>query len=524
MNPRSLVKKLIPTSLFRSIEPMGHLAEAMLEQTVAGFPAKRLKVIGVTGTDGKTSTCTLITQMLRENGYKVAMLTTISVDYGDGKGEQANPSRMTTMGSKQLVRQLKKIKAAGAEWLVLETTSHALAQHRVWGVPYYLAVMTNMSHEHLDYHGTFERYRDAKRMLFKMTNKNKKGLRTGIVNADDATADLFASDVTTPISYGIQAGQIRASDIKLTPAGSRYTVNVPSSGQDSQPIEYHIECHIPGSFNVYNSLAALCAGRAIGLTKEQIEKGIGSLRAVEGRMTAINEGQTFGLIVDYAHTPESFEKIFHELRPVTSSRMIAVFGSAGRRDEAKRARQGEVAGRLCDVVIVTEEDDRDIDGQEILEQIAGGAEQAGKKRDQNLFLIHKREDAVQKAIDIAMPGDTVVLLGKGHEKSILGNGPKAAELRERPQDDTDPERVVKRDYDEVTVARAAVRKKLGKPDQAGQAPDQNPAPDETPTPEAASPAAPAETTPPAPSSAPASSSATSDSESKPPEPAPPAKA
>ena len=161
MSLRSKVKKVIPRSAFKQVEPYGHLGEAMLEQTVMGFPAKGLKVIGVTGTDGKTTTCTLITQMLRHAGYKVAMMTTISVDYGDGKGEQPNPSRMTTQGSLALVKQLRKIKNAGAEWLVLETTSQALAQHRVWSVPYTVSVMTNLSHEHLDYHGTFEKYRDA---------------------------------------------------------------------------------------------------------------------------------------------------------------------------------------------------------------------------------------------------------------------------------------------------------------------------------------------------------------------------
>lgn len=145
-------------------------------QTKHGFPARGLKIIGVTGTDGKTSTCTLIAQMLRNSGLKVAMMTTISIDYGDGRGEQPNPTRLTSMGAERLVTELAKIKAAGTEWLVLETTSHALAQHRVWGVPYYLAVMTNVSHEHLDYHRTFERYRDAKRLLFKQANSNKKAL------------------------------------------------------------------------------------------------------------------------------------------------------------------------------------------------------------------------------------------------------------------------------------------------------------------------------------------------------------
>lgn len=450
---RRIVKKVVPTSVFRKIEPYGHLAEAVLRQTRAGFPAKGLKVIGVTGTDGKTSTCTLITAMLRSSGYKVAMMTTISIDYGDGRGAQPNPTRLTTMGVGSLVSRLQKIEASGAEWLVLETTSHALAQHRVWSIPYSIAVMTNIGHEHLDYHGTFERYRAAKKMLFTQTNRNKKGLQAGIANADDPSGRLFAAAVKNPLLYGIKKGDLRARDIKLTPAGSTYMVKI---GND----EYHIVCHLPGSFNVYNSLATVGVGRAMGLSVAQIEKGIASLHAVEGRMTRVDEGQDFTVIVDYAHTPESFAKLFKEVRPLTKGRLIVVFGSAGRRDEAKRAMQGKMAGQGTDVVVVTEEDDRDTDGQEILEQIAAGAAQGGKKRGKDLFLVHNREAAVQTAIDMAKNGDIVLLLGKGHEQSILGNGPKAAELRHLQQDDTDPRRVTKRNYDEIKAARKSLQKRL----------------------------------------------------------------
>ncbi len=450
---RTLIKKLVPTKVFRTIEPYGHLGEAMLTQAKAGFPAKGLKVIGVTGTDGKTSTCTLITAMLRASGYKVAMMTTISIDYGDGRGPVANPTRLTTMGVGSLVAKLKKIKASGAEWLVLETTSHALAQHRVWSIPYTIAVMTNLGHEHLDYHGTFENYRAAKKMLFTQTNANKNGLQVGIANADDPNGALFAAAVKNPITYGTKKGDLRATDIKLTPSGSTYTAK--ANGDD-----YHITCHLPGSFNVYNSLAAVAVGRAVGLTPKQIEQGIASLHSVEGRMTHIDEGQNFTVIVDYAHTPESFEKVFAELRPLVKGRLIVVFGSAGRRDEAKRAMQGRVAGRDCDIVIATEEDDRDVSGPEIMQQIAEGAIHAGKKEGDDLFLIHDREEAVQAAINMAKRGDIVLLLGKGHEKSILSNGPQAAELRHIQQDDTDVRRVVKRDYDEIKVAQKALRKRL----------------------------------------------------------------
>ena len=452
MGARDLVKKIVPTSLFMSIEPMGHLVEAIAENVMLGFPSRGLKVIGVTGTDGKTSTCTLITHMLRDAGFKVAMMTTISVDYGDGKGEIANPTRLTTMGSADLLRKIKQIKTNNVDYLVLETTSHALAQHRVWGVPYSIAVFTNLGHEHLDYHKTFERYRDAKRLLFKQTNANANGLQIGIVNADDPSAEYFASDIKNPVSYGIKAGDVRASNVHLSPAGSHYSIKMNDT-------EYRIDCHLPGSFNVYNSLAAVCVGRALNLSKEQIEKGIASLHAVEGRMTRVDAGQDFDVIVDYAHTPESFEKLFAEVKPLVKGRLIGLFGSAGRRDEAKRAAQGQIAGKWCDVVIATEEDDRDIDGQEILEQIAEGAIKAGKVKDKDLFIVHDRVAAVQKAVNMARPGDLLLLLGKGHEKSILSNGPKAAELRHLPQNDNDPVRVIKRVYDEVTVVRQAIAAK-----------------------------------------------------------------
>jgi UDP-N-acetylmuramoyl-L-alanyl-D-glutamate--2,6-diaminopimelate ligase len=181
---------------------------------------------------------------------------------------------------------------------------------------------------------------------------------------------------------------------------------------------YDITCHVPGSFNVSNSLAAVGVGRTLGLTKQQIEQGIAALEGVEGRMTGVDEGQDFSVIVDFAHTPDSFEKLFRDLRPVVKGKLIVMFGSAGRRDEAKRAAQGKLAGEYADEVVVTEEDDRDIDGQAIMNEIASGAEQAGKARDRDLFLVHDRTEAINFAIGRAKKGDTVLLLGKGHEKTI----------------------------------------------------------------------------------------------------------
>lgn len=414
---RDFVKKIVPEPVFRFVEPYGHLLEAILANIRYGFPARNLKIIGVTGTDGKTTTSTLITAMLRQAGYKVGMMTTISIDLGDGP--QTNPTRMTTITAFALQANLKRVKDAGLDWLVLETTSHALAQNRVWGIPYSVAVMTNVTHEHLDYHRTAERYRDAKWRLFKLAGRNKRGLQTGIVNADDPVGQLFASSVKTAVSYGVKRGDLKAKNIVTTPTGSHFEVQ---SAQES----LDIKVNLPGSFNVYNALAAVGAGLTVGLTTGQIEKGIASLESVEGRMNVIDEGQDFSVIVDYAHTPDSFEKVFQEMKPLTKGRLIAVFGSAGRRDKAKRKTQGQVAGKYCDVVIVTEEDDRDEDGLGILHEIGDGARQEGKVLNQDLYLIHDRSQAIQAAIGNAAAGDTVLLLGKGHEKSIEGNKGKVA--------------------------------------------------------------------------------------------------
>jgi UDP-N-acetylmuramoyl-L-alanyl-D-glutamate--2,6-diaminopimelate ligase len=409
MGFRKLVKRLIPVGLFQMIEPYGHLLEAVLLNTVNGFPARGLKVIGVTGTNGKTSTSFLIQRMLHEAGYKVGLMSTVG--YGVGGEIKPQVHHMTNVTVPELMQRLKWMKRQGVEWLVLETTSHALAQNRVWGVPYSLAVMTNVTHEHLDYHKTFERYRDAKRKLFKMANKNRRGLRTGVINADDPSAELFARDVAKPMLYGVGGGDVVADKIETSPGGSKYSVNY--AGQD-----YKITCHLPSMFNVYNSLAAVCVGIKLGLTPEQIERGIAALDSVEGRMTRIDEGQDFDVIVDFAHTPDSFEKLFKDLRPAVKSKMIAMFGTPGRRDEKKGALQGEIAGKYCDEIVVTEEDDRDADGTMLMNQVADGAEKAGKVRDKDLFLVHDRTEAINFVAKRAAKGDTVLLLGKGHEKTI----------------------------------------------------------------------------------------------------------
>lgn len=404
---KKLLKKLIPSSLFTKIEPIGHLLEAMLVSARYGFPARGLHVIGVTGTNGKTTTCFMIHRMLREAGYDVALMTTVAYGVNDDITPQV--AHMTTVSSPLLNRRLKEFKKAGAKWVVLETTSHALAQHRVWGVPYDIAVMTNVTHEHLDYHGTFERYLDAKAELFRLTD-NRGGF--GVINADDPNAEVFAGEIESNATYGLAKGDVQARNIDLQPDASSYQAVI---GE----ISYDIRCNIPGEFNISNSLAAVTVGHHLGLDQAQIEQGIAGLAGVEGRMNTVDAGQDFSVIIDFAHTPDSFERLLGDLRSSTKGKLIAMFGSAGRRDEAKRWTQGEIAGKYCDELVLTEEDDRDIDGQLILNQIAEGAERSGKVRDRDMFLIHDRAEAIRFAISRAhSPNDTVVLLGKGHEKTI----------------------------------------------------------------------------------------------------------
>jgi len=405
---RTLVKKLVPTELFKKIEPYGHLAEAVLMNIRYGFPGRKLRIIGVTGTNGKTTTSFLIHRLLHESGIKVALLTTVANGVGDNIVPQAE--HITTAQAGILQSKLRDYARAGVEWVVVETSSHSLAQHRVWGVPYEIAVMTNITHEHLDYHGTFKNYVEAKRRLFKIANKN--GLRYGVVNKQDPSADLFVSTVANATTYGIGTGELSASKVKLAADHSSYTASIDDD-------HYNIRVNIPGEFNISNSLAAVAVGRKLGLSQKEIEHGIAALQGVEGRMNVINEGQKFQVIVDFASTPDAFERFFESVRPLTKGKLIAVFGSAGRRDESKRAVQGNIAGKSADIVIATEEDDRDVDGNEILEQIAEGAKKAGKKLGKDLFLVLNREEAIGFAMtQVTSPDDVVVLLGKGHELTI----------------------------------------------------------------------------------------------------------
>lgn len=376
-----------------------HIGKAAASATMKGFPGRKLTVIGVTGTNGKTTTSFMIWKMLNNAGRKTGLMTTVG--WGVDKIHEQK-EHMTTVDSKLLNERIKKIAESGAKYLVLEVTSHALVQHRDLGIPIDIAVMTNVTHEHLDYHKTFERYRDAKRKLFKKA-------RFGIINADDPSARYFKKDIKKYITYGINKGDLRAKEVKLYPDGVEF---ISSDG-------LKIRTNIAGQFNVLNALACVAVGRELGLNDKEIREGILSLKEVEGRMVKIDEGQNFTAIMDFAHTPDAFLKLLPDMKKATENRLIVVFGSAGgRRDPSKREPMGKIAGEYADIVILTEEDDRDTPGEEILEMIAKGARESGKKDGEDLIKILNRPKAILEACKMAKKGDTILFLGKGNEKTI----------------------------------------------------------------------------------------------------------
>jgi UDP-N-acetylmuramoyl-L-alanyl-D-glutamate--2,6-diaminopimelate ligase len=386
-----------------------HKLRASVAAVRYGFPGKKMTVIGVTGTNGKTTTSFMIWKMLNEAGHKTGLMTTVG--WGVDKIHEQH-EHMTTVNAESLNRRMREIANMGAKYLVLEMTSHGLAQYRATGVPINIAVITNLTHEHLDYHKTFERYLRAKLKLFILARKNKRGRQIGVINADNDHAGRYVFETKKPLTYGIKGGHLQARQVKLGNDGVEYFVKYEGE-------RLHIRTRIPGEFNVYNSMAAVCVGLSLGLEPRQIEDGIYALESVEGRMARIDEGQDFAVVMDYAHTPDAFLKLLPGMKEATKGRLIAVFGSAGgRRDPAKRPIQGEIAGKYADILVLTEEDDRDTPGMEILNQIAEGAEKSGKVRDKDMFFELNRPKAISMAAKMAKKGDTVLYLGKGNEKTI----------------------------------------------------------------------------------------------------------
>ena len=379
-----------------------HFAQAVIAGTKNGFPGRKLRVIAVTGTNGKTTTCFMLWNMLKTAGHKTGIMTTVA--YGVDK---LNPElgHMTTVDALTLNSRIKSIADSGAEFLILEVTSHALAEFRTLGIPVEIAIFTNLTHEHLDYHKTLEGYRNAKGKLFKKA-------KFSILNADDSATKYYKTISKDYTTYGIKHGTNRPKDVKLLVSGVKYSFH----GMD-------IETKIPGEFNVMNSLAAVIAGEKLGLKKSDIEKGIKTLASVEGRMNVIDEGQPFTVIVDYAHAPDAIEKVFNSVKD-HKGRIISVHGGAGRRDPSTRPIRGELLAKHSDIVIITEDDSRDEPLDKIMQGFVDGATKAGKTLDKDLFTEPDRKKAIKLALDKAKKGDLVLILGKGHEKTILrADGP-----------------------------------------------------------------------------------------------------
>ena len=379
-----------------------HFAQSVAAGFKYHWPGKKLRVIGVTGTNGKTTTCFMVWHMLNQAGFKTGLMTTVAWGVDKLTPELGH---MTTVDSFTLNQRIATIASTGAEFLVLEITSHALAEFRTLGIPIEIAVFTNLTHEHLDYHKTITRYRNAKGKLFSHA-------KFSILNADDKATLYYKTISKKYITYGIKNGKYRAKNIKLATSGVKYSCG-----------DINIETQIPGEFNVYNSLAAALVGKQLGLSNQQIESGIKSLDAVEGRMNIIDEGQPFTVIVDYAHAPDAIEKVFDSVAG-HKGKIISVHGGAGRRDPSTRPIRGAILAKYSDIVIITEDDSRDEGPEKIAAGFIEGAVKQGKVLGKDLIKELDRKKAITIALEKAKPGDLVLVLGKGHEKTILrADGP-----------------------------------------------------------------------------------------------------
>ena len=398
-----------------------------------GDPSAELGVVGITGTDGKTTTSFLATAALEAAGLPTGMLGTAALEIGELR--EPNPEHATTPEAPRLQAILRAMVAAGDRVAVVETTSHGLALERVAGIRYDVAILTNVTHEHLELHGTWEAYRDAKRLLFDRlavgpdnpAKPDRGWPRTGIVNANDPSAEVFveatrragARVVTYSANPSRRPADVVATNSIVMPfelgGGLRMAYATPRATGE-------LRTRLVGPFNEDNFLAVLALGEALDLDPERVREGLESVAQIPGRMERIVAGQPFEVIVDYAHTPASLDGALRTLRLLARPRrgeLIVVFGSAGERDTLKRPDMGQIAGRQARLVVLTDEDPRGEDREAILAEIAAGATAAGKRRDVDLFLIPDRRAAIRAAFERARPGDIVLLAGKGHEATIL---------------------------------------------------------------------------------------------------------
>ena len=421
----SLLKTITPEPLLNLIRKPYHYTLAVLAACVYQFPARKLHVIGVTGTNGKSTTANLAAAILEAAGHTVGLITTVNFQIGDEKWP--NETKMTSFGRFQTQKLLRRMVEAGCTHVVLEVSSHAMHQHRMWGIPFETAVFTNLSRDHLDYHPTMEAYRAAKGKLFAKLRAADGGETTAIINGDDAEAPYFLEFFADrKYLYGTErkAGELMplahsviAEEIKSDNEGSRFTAR-------AEDISLPIHVHIPGRFNVSNALAAICVGLVYRVDPKQISAAIDGVTGVPGRMERVEAGQPFPVIVDYAHTPDAFQNVLETLRPLTKGKLIIVFGATGDRDRGKRPELGRIAAALGDYLVLTEEDPGSEDALDIIEEVRPGIDAAGT--DISYDVEPDRRKAIRMALTKAKSKDTVVLLGKGHETIMAyasGNRP-----------------------------------------------------------------------------------------------------
>lgn len=397
-----------------------HGTRAVLAHVAARFfdnPSASMRVVGVTGTDGKTTTSHMIEAICRASGRRTGLIGTVAVRVG--ACEDLHESRQTTPESLQVQGYLAAMRADAVEIAVLEATSHGLAMHRLDGCAFDVGVVTNITHEHLDFHGSIAAYRRAKAGLLERVSQAKEHGKLGavVLNVDDEGARSvmeFARgcEISTFSARADRGADLYPREIDAYNGGARFTLVTPLG-------EARVNVPMPGSYNVANALAATGACIALGLSLEHIVAGLSALPRVPGRMEVVDAGQEFVVVVDYAHTPEALAALLREMRSTTTGRLLVLFGSAGERDVAKRPAQGRIGVECADFAVFTSEDPRFEDPDAIIEQIAMGAVEAGRKRGVHFDCIEDRAVAIRSIFERARAGDVVVLAGKGHEHSMI---------------------------------------------------------------------------------------------------------
>jgi len=401
MNPKKVVRKVVPKSAVKNLENAYRGSRGIAWQARYGYPLRSLKVVAITGTNGKTTTASYVNSVLRAGGLKTAVYTTAYFEI-DGK-VTPNRTHMTVTSQRSVQNFFAKSKKAGVDWVVLEITSMALHQGRVAGLKPEIGIITNLTQDHLDYHKTMEAYADAKALLF-----TKYNAKTAILNRDDEWFDHFANVVSgAMISYGEHAGsRLHLVKSSISPDGSDFSVKL-----DGKTMK--LSTHLLGKFNIYNALAAVGVGKAVGLTDQAIIEGIATLTSVPGRMEEIDEGQPFKVLVDFAITPDALLNALTTLRPMTRGKLRIVFGATGDRDASKRPIMGEVVAENADAIYLTDDETYTEDPAKIRDAVYEGIKVKNGQSKTQIF--DERLDAIKKAFKDSGKGDIVLLTGIGHE-------------------------------------------------------------------------------------------------------------